>query len=73
MDYLSSKRRRMTRKNAAVTLLRALELSIAASDSQDIRTSKVVQLLIQLYEAWNKPDKAEEWRAKLPRKQPKEQ
>jgi hypothetical protein len=22
--------------------------------------------LIDLYEAWNKPDKAEEWRAKLP-------
>jgi len=23
--------------------------------------------LIQLYEAWSKPDKAEEWRAKLPK------
>jgi hypothetical protein len=22
--------------------------------------------LINLYEAWNKPEKAEEWRAKLP-------
>jgi len=24
--------------------------------------------LIKLYEAWGKPQKAEEWRAKLPRK-----
>jgi len=24
-------------------------------------------LLIDLYEAWNKPEKAEDWRAKLPK------
>jgi len=29
--------------------------------------------LIELYEAWNKPEKAEEWRAKLPRKEGKEE
>jgi serine/threonine protein kinase/Tol biopolymer transport system component/Flp pilus assembly protein TadD len=51
--------------NAEVILLKAYNLSITASDTQDIRTSKVVQLLIQLYEAWNKPEKAKEWRAKL--------
>jgi hypothetical protein len=52
--------------NAEVILLKAYNLSITASDTQDIRTSKVVQLLIQLYEAWNKPEKAEEWQARLP-------
>jgi len=26
----------------------------------------VLNNLIDLYEAWNKPEKAEEWRAKLP-------
>ena len=31
------------------------------------------QDLIALYEAWNKPEKAAEWRSKLPRKQSKRQ
>ena len=57
--------------NAEVILLKAYNLSITASDTQDIRTSKVVQLLIQLYEAWNKPEKAKEWRAKLPQTEAK--
>ena len=29
--------------------------------------------LIELYEAWNKPEEAEEWRAKLPQKKAVEQ
>jgi hypothetical protein len=29
--------------------------------------------LIELYEAWNKPEKAEEWRATLPQTEPAEQ
>jgi hypothetical protein len=29
--------------------------------------------LIALYEAWCKPEKAEQWRAKLPHPKPKEQ
>jgi hypothetical protein len=29
--------------------------------------------LIALYEAWNKLEQANQWRAKLPRKQPEEQ
>ena len=28
--------------------------------------------LIELYEAWGKPEKAEEWRAKLPRQEGEE-
>jgi len=31
------------------------------------------QHLIDLYEAWNKPEKAEEWRAKLPQTEAVEQ
>jgi len=29
-------------------------------------TQYSIRNLIELYEAWNKPEKAEEWRAKLP-------
>jgi serine/threonine protein kinase/tetratricopeptide (TPR) repeat protein len=54
------------RENAEVTLLRALELSIAASDTKELQTTEIVQSLIQLYEVWGKPEKAEQWRAKLP-------
>jgi hypothetical protein len=54
------------RENAEVTLLRALELSIATSDLHDPKAGEVMRLLIELYESWNKPEKAEEWRAKLP-------
>ncbi len=31
-------------------------------------TVKVIPNLVELYEAWNKPVKAAEWRAKLPEK-----
>jgi tetratricopeptide (TPR) repeat protein len=54
------------REHAEAILLRAFDLSIAASDPHDPVTAEVVQLLIELYEAWNNPEKAEEWRAKLP-------
>lgn len=30
-------------------------------------TQKSLNNLIELYEAWGKPEKAEEWRAKLPK------
>jgi hypothetical protein len=30
-------------------------------------TIESINNLIELYEAWNKPEKAEEWRAKLPK------
>ncbi|MGB2864169.1 MAG: hypothetical protein WBC05_12640 [Sedimentisphaerales bacterium] len=53
-------------EHAEAALLRALELSIAASEPRDPVTTEVIQLMIQLYESWEKPEKAEEWRAKLP-------
>jgi hypothetical protein len=36
-------------------------------------TVATVNELIMLYEAWGKPQKAEEWRTKLPRKKDIEQ
>jgi tetratricopeptide (TPR) repeat protein len=53
------------RERAEAILLSALELSIDASEPRDPLTVEVMQLLIQLYESWNKPEKAKEWRAKL--------
>jgi len=37
------------------------------------RQRRVIDNLIALYEAWNKPEKAEEWRAKLPKTEVVEQ
>ena len=54
------------REHAEAALLRALELRNAASDPRDPKTTEVMQLLIQLYESWDKLEQAEEWRAKLP-------
>ena len=52
-------------QHAEEMLLKAFDLSTANPNPQDAETIKVVQLLIQLYEAWNKSEKANEWRAKL--------
>ena len=54
------------REHAEAALLRAFDLSIAASDPHDPQTGEVIQLLIQLYESLDKPDKVNQWRAKLP-------
>jgi len=53
------------REHAEANLLRAFDLSIAASDPHDPKTGEVIQLLVKLYEAWDKPEKADLWRAKL--------
>jgi hypothetical protein len=54
------------REHAEAILLRAFDLSIAASDPHDPKTVEVIQLLIRLYESWVKLEQAEQWRAKLP-------
>jgi tetratricopeptide (TPR) repeat protein len=51
--------------NAEDILLKAFDLNITNSDLHDPKTVKIVHSLIQLYEAWNKPDEAKKWRAKL--------
>jgi hypothetical protein len=61
------------REHAEAILLRAFDLSIAASDPHDPEAGEVIQLLIQLYESLDKPEQAEKWRAKLPQTQAVEQ
>jgi tetratricopeptide (TPR) repeat protein len=61
------------REHAEAILLRAFDLSIAASDSHDPQITEVVQSLIQLYESWSKAEKAEAWRARLPQTKTVEQ
>ena len=51
--------------NAENVLLKAYNLSIAASKPRTSINTKSIHLLISLYEAWGKPEKAKEWRAKL--------
>jgi hypothetical protein len=52
------------RENAEEVLLKTFDLSLAASGLHNPQTTEVIQLLIQLYEAWPKPEEAEVWRAK---------
>ncbi|MHC4536625.1 MAG: hypothetical protein ACYS6K_21970 [Planctomycetota bacterium] len=52
-------------EHAEAILLRAFDLSIATSNPHDPKTAEVMQLLIQLYESWDKPEKANQWRVKL--------
>jgi hypothetical protein len=33
---------------------------------ESIDDSNILRISVDLYQAWNKPEKAEEWRAKLP-------
>ena len=51
---------------AEATLLEAHEILIAAVGADHVHTQEVIPNLVTLYEAWGKPDKAAEWRAKLP-------
>jgi non-specific serine/threonine protein kinase/serine/threonine-protein kinase len=50
---------------AEVELLEAHDILSAAFGADQDRTQKAVRALVDLYEAWGKPDKAEEWRAKI--------
>jgi serine/threonine protein kinase/Tfp pilus assembly protein PilF len=50
---------------AEVDLLEAYEILTAVVGADHYRSQKTVQALVDLYEAWGKPDKAQEWRAKI--------
>jgi serine/threonine protein kinase/Flp pilus assembly protein TadD len=54
------------REYAEKILLRAFDQSIVGSDLHDYQTIEIIKLLSQLYESWNKPEKANKWREKLP-------
>ena len=50
-------------------MLEAHDILVAALSSDHQQTTRVVGYLADLYDAWGKPDKAAEWRAKLPTEQ----
>jgi non-specific serine/threonine protein kinase/serine/threonine-protein kinase len=57
---------------AEALLLDAFELSYRVLGPLDQITIESIDKIVDLYEAWGKPEKAKEWRAKLPLKQPEE-
>jgi len=60
-------------EEAEKLLLEAVEGQRLKLGDNHPHTQKSMKILIALYKAWNKPEKANQWRAKLPRQQPKEQ
>jgi hypothetical protein len=54
-------------------LLEAAEGGIQKLGQQHPHTKESIDNLIELYEAWNKPEKADNWRAKLPSNQATQQ
>jgi len=60
-------------ENAEVMLLRAFDSTITKSNQQNPQTTEIVKSLIQLYETRGKPEKVNEWRAKLPKTEAIEQ
>ncbi|MHC4324548.1 MAG: tetratricopeptide repeat protein [Planctomycetota bacterium] len=57
---------------AEAILLDAFELSYRVLDPLDQVTIESIDKIIDLYETWGKPEKASEWRAKLPHIEAKE-
>ena len=49
-----------------MALLEAHENLAAAFGANHSRPTSVGRSLVKLYDAWDKPEKAAEWRAKLP-------
>lgn len=54
-------------------LIKALEFSRRVLGEEHAETLACQEDFVKLYEAWGKPEKAEEWRAKLPQKEAVEQ
>jgi len=50
-------------------LIKAMEFSRRVLGEEHSETQACHEDFVKLYEAWGKPEKAEEWRAKLPRKE----
>ena len=54
-------------EKAEVSLREAHKILVVAVGAEHGQTLKVIPNLVELYDAWGKPDKAAEWRAKMPR------
>ena len=55
---------------AETNLLRSYDQLAAKFEPEHVRTLKVIQALVNLYEAWNKPDKAAAYRSRIPTHDP---
>ncbi|GAH49227.1 unnamed protein product, partial [marine sediment metagenome] len=60
-------------KDAEEQLLEVVDDCLDMFGEEHPSTVETIKNLIKLYEAWGKPDKAEEWRAKLPQKEDTEE
>ena len=60
-------------EGAEQMLVKALEYSRRVFGEEHSETLACLKYFVLLYEAWDKPEKAEEWRAKLPSKTGKKQ
>jgi len=58
---------------AESSLLKAQETARRVFGNDHEITNASMNNLIKLYEAWDKPEKAEQWRAKLPQTEASEQ
>ncbi|MBA7716706.1 hypothetical protein ES703_125782 [subsurface metagenome] len=56
-------------KGAELLYLQTIEIIQRIYGTESSGTINHLKNLIKLYEAWGKPEKAEQWRAKLPRKE----
>lgn len=54
-------------------ILEGLDIQRRLLGEEHRSTANTIKNLIEFYEAWGKPEKAKEWRAKLPRKESTEE
>jgi WD40 repeat protein/serine/threonine protein kinase len=67
-DYYVPIRLEPDREEEEVMLIETLDIQRRVLGEEHPDTLRSMNKLIELYNAWGKPEKAEEWRAKLPRK-----
>jgi len=53
-------------EEAELLSLKTLEIRQRVLGEEHPDAAKSINRLVELYEAWNKPEEAEKWRAKLP-------
>ena len=58
----------MRLEEAEAALLEAHGILVAGLGAEHDLTQGTVNALVELYDAWDEPDEADEWRSKLPRR-----
>jgi len=59
-----------SRVRAEAALLESHAILVAAIGEDHEQTGKAVRALVELYDGWGKPERAGEWRARLPADRP---